>query len=117
MAPPTRPKRKKESDYEETPDYGTVFQRADNQPPRPGFTGQGVLSQETLDAIIAADGAVQLSVWTLDRDGKPLRNRDGTRRFRLHIEAPYEDGDQEEEQDTRSNGRRSSKAAEDDIPF
>lgn len=108
---PKRPPRQQRKDYEETPDWGTAFQRADNQPPRPGFTGQGVISQETLDEIAEHGGECQISIWTLDSDGKPLRNRDGTRRFRVHIEAPYdaEDGDQE--------GDDADESDDEDIPF
>lgn len=115
MAAPSRPRKtKKASDYEETPDWGTAFQRAENTPPQPGFTGTGVLSAETLDAINNGDGSFRISIWTLDRDGKPLRNRDGSRRFRCHIEGPWDgDGDGV----TTGSARNGSEPEQDDIPF
>lgn len=104
-----RSSRKKRDEYAETPDWATAFQRADNKPPRPGFTGEGVISEDTLNEILKEDGKIQISIWTLDRDGKPLRNRDGTRRFRIHIEPPYDDAaDENQDDDDRDDG---------DIPF
>lgn len=117
--PPSRPKQARRQEYEETPDYGTVFQRPDNDPPRPGFNGTGVLSAETLKAIEAAGGEFQIAVWTLRNDGKPLRTKDGLRRFRVHIEPPWE-GDNDQEDDDYGDGAdvsANNSPPDEDIPF
>lgn len=113
MAAPSRPESKKKSEYEERPDWGTVFQRPGALGGQPNFTGVGILSAETLKEINAADGECQISLWTLDKDGKPLKNRNGTRRFRLHIEPPYDNNG------NNGNGSQpdASKDDDDNIPF
>lgn len=107
--PPARPS-KQASSYEETPDYGTLFQREDGTPPRPQFTGAGVLSAETLQEIMAAGGEFQISLWTKSKDGGRMRNRNGSYRFRVHIEPPYEPAAEPAEPEARP-------PEEDDIPF
>lgn len=80
------------SDYEETPDYGSAFERPDNEAPQPRFTGTGVLSTETLKAIHEAGGEFQIAVWT-------RRANTGTRYLRVHIEPPYDGGDDQADED------------------
>lgn len=92
-------RRTKKQQYQENPGWGTAFKRADNHPPRPQFTGEGMLDAEIVDAIMDAGGKFQISVWTTDNEGRPLRNRDGSRRIRLHIEAPYEEAGAERDDD------------------
>lgn len=117
MAPPARPKQaKKASTYVETPDYGSVFQDAEAARGQPNFRGKGVLSAETLKAIKKDDGNFTVSLWTMDRDGEPIRNRDGTRRFRLHIEPVWHDDDDSDSAPVASDNG-SMAADEDDVPF
>lgn len=107
---PARQERPARKQYEETPDWGTVFQRTENRPPQPGFTGEGVLSDDSLQEISEAGGEFRISIWTLDRDGKPLKNRNGSRRFRVHIEPPYEGDDQGDDEPAAAS-------SDEDIPF
>lgn len=110
MAPPkSRKPAASKKEYIENPDYGTVFQREDAQGRQPQMTGEGVLSQETIDAVTAADGNFQISIWTRGRDGNAMRNRNGTYRFRFHIEPPYQ-ADKGDEADTPGD-------MDDDLPF
>jgi hypothetical protein len=111
-APKRQPAKRRE--YEETPDWGTAFHREDNTPPQPQLTGVGVLSQETIEAIIESHGSFQIAIWTKDRDGEPLRNRNGSRRMRIHIEPPYEDPDDDQEDDDEPDYAGDP---DDDIPF
>lgn len=111
-APKRQPRKRRE--YEETPDWGTAFHREDNTPPQPQLTGVGVLSAETIDAIIEAHGSFQIAIWTKDRDGEPLRNRNGSRRMRIHIEPPYEDPDDDDQEDDEPDNAGDP---DDDIPF
>lgn len=103
--PPSRSKT-----WEESPDYGSLFQR-DSEPPRPNFTGEGMLSAETLDTIRDTGGAFQISLWTLDREGQPLRMKDGRRRFRIHVEPPWQPEDSGGDDDFAKPDE------DDDLPF
>jgi hypothetical protein len=96
-APPARKRARRE--YRENPGWGTAFARADNRPPQPQYTGEGVLDDEIVDAIMAAGGKFTIAVWVKDNDGHPLRNKDGTRRIRVHIEAPYSENDDDQDDD------------------
>lgn len=112
-APKRQARTRKE--YEETPDWGSSFQRVENKPPQPQFTGQGVLSEDTINEILESGGEFQIAIWSLGNDGQPMRNRDGSRRFRLHIEAPYKGAD-----DSNGNGEQQQQQQRDepeDIPF
>jgi hypothetical protein len=117
-----RPKRKKE--YQEEPGWATGFQREDNRPPRPQFTGQGILDDEIVDAIMEAGGEFQIAIWTHDSDGRVLRNRNGSRRIRVHIEPPYEGGeadeledDEDDDEDLEPDGELEDDDEDDNIPF
>ncbi len=106
----TRKPNRRKQEYEETPDYASLFQRTENEPPRPQFTGDGILDAETLEAIQEDGGKFQISLWTLTKDGEPMRNRDGSRRFRAHIEPVWKEGNGAD--DAQAGG-----PADDDIPF
>ena len=122
-------KSKQRGEYVETPDYGTLWQdvEACKEPGgRPQFSGKGVLAPETVKAIKKAGGAFQIAVWTMDRDGEPMRAKDGGRRFRLHIEPVWQEADDNSHEQAKAanrNGRNSplddgTKAVyDDDLPF
>ena len=95
--------KKKKGAYVETPDYGSLFRRPDAEGKQPGYTGEGVLSDETLAAIKAAGGKFQIAGWLGRTDS-------GLPRMRVHIEGPYEaDDDDDDEKGDDEN--------ESDIPF
>ncbi len=106
--------KKKRDEYQETPGWGTAFQRVDNEPPQPQFTGQGVLDSGTLKEIREAKGEFQIAIWARDGDGKPLRNRDGSRRLRVHIQPPWKDDDDDLGADDDFDGDDDD---DDDVPF
>lgn len=96
-----------------------MFQRRDATGRQPQFTGVGVLSRETLETILGDDGEFQVAVWTM-WNGKPMRNRDGGRRFRLHIEPAWHDEDDSgmgDDPDEFDDEPDDDPAEDDDIPF
>lgn len=110
----TRKPNRRKKEYEETPDYASLFQRTENEPPRPQFTGNGILDEDTINQILEDGGKFQISLWTLSKDGEPMRNRDGSRRFRAHIEPVWKGGDEE---DADAADQAGGGPSDDDIPF
>lgn len=102
----------KKSDYEETANWASAFERPDNEAPQPGFTGTGVLDLDTLRAIAQADGDFQIAVWL-------RRSKSGKRYLRFHIEPPYEGSEPEDADDFFGDDDAPEVEAEadDDMPF
>lgn len=106
--PPAK-KKPRQQEYEETPGWGSAFHRPDADGNQPQFTGPMVLDRDTMKAILEADGAAELAIWT-------KRAKSGARYLRVHLQAPYE---QEAEDDDIDDLFDDDQEADDDedLPF
>lgn len=108
-----QPVERSQSDYTEESGWGSAFHRPDNEAPKPTYTGTGVLDDELLKAIHDAGGEFQISVW-------PKRARTGTKYLRIHIEPPYEGGENAELDEDEFDGATDAdpgRDSEDGYPF